>query len=169
MAYAPNFDMKRALKKNVPKLTWTTGWRPKGQHWKVDLAGLEGKEERPRVFIEAELKKDDPAANVIKIWRWARDQKNTKRILFVQGFCKLYWQTKVRLRERAEFVGERMAEARLHLDYKSRKITYRNKSGRLIHFAPKTLRGFHAKEGAGRLALAAQGFAKEVARLIHST
>lgn len=169
MAYATNFDkhMKRALEKSVRKLTWTPGWHPKGQHWRVDLAGLEGK--RPRVFIEAELKKDDPAANVIKIWRWARDEKNTKRILFVHGFSKLYWQKKVRLRERAEFVGARMAEAGLRIDYKPRRIRYRNKSGRWVYFTPKTGRGFHAKEGAGRLTHAAQGLAKEVTRLIHST
>jgi hypothetical protein len=142
MAYSLNFDkhMKRALEKSVPKLKWTTGWYLKGQHWRVDLTGLDGK--HPRVLIEAELKKDDPAANVIKIWRWAREQKNNNRILFVQGFSKLYFQTKVRLRERAEFVGERMTEAGLHIDYKPRKIRYRNKNGRWVHFKPKTGRGF---------------------------
>lgn len=170
MAYAPNFDrhMKRALEKSVPKLKWKTGWHPKDQHWMVDVAGLEGKEERPRVLIEAELKKDDPAANVIKIWRWAHEQKNTEPILFVHGFSKLYWQTKVSLRERAQFVGERMVEAKLHIDYKSTKIRYRNKSGRSVHFKPRTGRGVHARQGAGRLKLAAQGLAKEVARLIRS-
>jgi hypothetical protein len=172
MASATNFDkhMKKALDESVPKLTWIAGWHPEGQRWKVDLAGVEREKDiRPRVLIEAELKKDDPAANVIKIWRWARAQKNTRRILLVQGFSKLYWQKKVRFRERAEFVGERMAEARLHIDYRPRKIRYRNKSGRLIHFKPKTGRGFHAREGAGRLARAAEGLAKEVARLIRST
>jgi hypothetical protein len=166
MTYALNFDrhMKKALKKSVPELTWTTGWHPKGLHWRVDLPGLKGK--RPRVLIEAELKKDDPAANVIKIWRWARDPKNTKPILFVQGFSKLYWRTKVRLRERAEFVGGRMAEAKLHIDYRPIKIRYRNKNGRWVHFTPKTGRGFHARESAGRLKQAALGLAKDVARLI---
>jgi hypothetical protein len=157
MAFASNFDnhMKKALTMSVPKLTWKPGWSPKGYRWKVDLAGLDGK--------------DDPAANVIKIWHWARDPKNTKGILFVQGFSKLYWQTKVRLRQRAEFVGERMAEAGLHVDYKPTKIRYRNKNGRWVHFRPKTGRGFRAKEGAGRLRLAAQGLAKDVARLVRST
>jgi hypothetical protein len=169
VAFATNFDkhMKRALEKSAPKLTWKIGWSPNGQRWKVDLVGLQGK--HPMVLIEAELKKDDPAANVIKIWRWAREQKNSKWILFVQGFSKLYWQKKLRLRQRAEFVGERMAEARLHIDYKPRKITYRNKSGRLVHYAPKTGKGFQAKKGAGRLAQAAQGLAREVTRLIRST
>jgi hypothetical protein len=48
MAYSLNFDkhMKTALEKSVPKLTWTTGWHLKGQHWRVDLTELEGK--RPR-------------------------------------------------------------------------------------------------------------------------
>jgi len=114
------------------------------------------------VVIEAELKKDDSAANVIKIWRWARDKKNTRRILFVQGFSKLYWQTKVRVRESAEFVGERMAEAGLHIDYEPQQIRYRNKIGRWVCFRPRT----GGKVGAGRLALAAEGFAKEVAGLV---
>jgi hypothetical protein len=164
MAFAQNFDkhMKRALEKSVRKLMWTAGWHLKGQRWRVDLAGLEGK--RPRVLVEAELKKDDSAANVIKIWRWARDSKNTKQILFVQGFSKWYWQTKIRIREAAEFAGERMAEAGLHIDYIPRKIKYRNKNGRRIHYRPKP----RGKEGAGCLRQAAQGFAKSVARLIHS-
>lgn len=165
MPFAANFDkhMKRALEKSVPNLTWTIGWHPKGLRWRVDLAGLEG--ERPRVLIEAELKKDDPAANVIKIWSWARDQKITTPILFVHGFSKLYWTQKIRLRERANFVGERMEEDGLKIHYEPTKIRYRNKEGRWVHFNPKVARDFRAKEGAGRLRLAAQGLAKEVARL----
>jgi hypothetical protein len=168
MAYAANFDkhMKRTLEKSIPELTWKTGWRVKGLRWQVDLAGLEGKEghQYPRVLIEAELKKDDAAANVIKIWDWADAEMNTKPILFVQGFSKRYWQEKVRIRRRAEFVGKGMAEARLHIDYESIKIRYRNRNGRLVHFRP----GHSAKIGAGCLRQAAQGFAKEVARLVHS-
>ena len=169
MGLAANFDkhMKKALEKRVPKLTWETGWYTKGLGWRVDLAGLEGKEEfqRPLVLIESELRKDDAAANVIKIWHWASDQKNTKRILFVHGFSKLYSQKKSRVRKNAEFVGELMAKAGLHIDYKSIPIKYRNKNGKLIHYRP----GPSAKVGAGRLRQAAQGLAKDVARLIHST
>jgi hypothetical protein len=155
--------MRRALKQSVPELKWKTAWRAEGLRWQVDLAGLEG--DRPRVLIEAELRKDDAAANVIKIWDWADSQRNTKRILFVQGFSKHYWQKKVRVRKRAEFVGKGMAQAGLHIDYRSIRIRYRNKNGRLIHFRP----GLSARTGGGRLRQAAQGLAKEVARLTHST
>lgn len=150
--------MKRALEKSVPKLTWKTGWRTEGLRWQVDLAGLEGK--RPRVLIEAELRKDDAAANVIKIWDWADTERNTERILFVQGFSKHYWQTKVRIRKGAVFVGKRMAEDGLHIDYVWKKIRYRNKNGKLVHYRP----GRSATKGGGRLLQAAQGFAKEVTR-----
>lgn len=165
MAFATNFDkqMKAALDENLCKLKWVLGWHPEGQRWRVDLAGLDG--EVPRVLIEAELKKDDPAANVIKIWQWAREQRNAEPILFVHGFSRLYWQKKVTLRERATFVGDRMADDALEIDYRPRKIRYRNNSGRLIHYAPKTGVGFHAKKGAGRLTRAAHGLAKEVVRL----
>jgi hypothetical protein len=166
MPFAANFDrhMKRALEKSVPELTWKIGWHLRGLGWRVDLAGL--KQERPRVLIEAELKKDDPAANVIKIWSWARTQKNTKPILFVQGFSKLYVKRKKRLQDRANFVGERMAEAGLRIDYQSTEIKYRNKNGAWVHYNPKTAPGFSAKEGAGRLRQAAQGLAHKVARLV---
>ena len=45
------------------------------------------------MIIEAELRKDDAAANVIKIWNWAVIEKNTKPILFVQGFSRSYCTT----------------------------------------------------------------------------
>lgn len=117
------------------------------------------------MLIEAELKKDDPAANVIKIWSWARAQKTTTPILFVHGFSKLYATQKIRLRERANFVGERMAEAALNINYVPTDINYRNKNGRLVHYKPKTGPGFSAMAGAGRLRDAARGLAKEIARL----
>ena len=160
MAFALNFDkhMRRALEESIPELKWKPGWRPKGQPWRVDLAGLEG--ERPRVLVEAELKKDDSAANVIKVWRWARDSKNAEPILFVHGFSRWYWETKARIREAARFAGERMAEDGLRIDYKQVPITYRSKTGRQVHYRPRG-----GREGAGRLRQAAQGLAKAVARL----
>jgi hypothetical protein len=165
---AANFDkhMKKALDKSVHKLTWKTGWRTEGLPWRVDLAGLEGGENGvPRVLIEAELRKDDAAANVIKIWAWAATEKNTQRILFVHGFSKHYWKKKIRVRKGAEFVGEGMAQAGLRIEYRPIKIRYRNKNGKFIFYAPRA----SAKAGAGRLRQAAQGLAKDVARLIHST
>jgi hypothetical protein len=165
MPFSTNFDnhVKRALQARIKKLTWKTNWNLKGFRWRVDLAGLDG--DRPCILIEAELKKDDPAANVIKIWSWAREQRNSHPILFVQGFSKLYWTSKTTLRERASFVGERMAEDGLKIKYRAVRIGYVNKNGQWVHYNPRVAPGFHAKQGAGRLRLAAQGLAKEVARL----
>ena len=173
MKFAQHFDneMKKSLEESVPELKWKRGWRPKGVgQVEVDLAGLD-EGGHACVIIEAELKKDDPAANVIKIWRWAVGQKNTKPILFVQGFSGLYTpnKTRTRLRERAEFVGDRMTEAGFQIDYKSKYIKYRGRTGKRVLYTPKTGRGFRAKLGGGALASAAQGFAKTVAKVFHST
>ena len=153
MAYSLNFDrkMKRVLGEQIPNLKWKVGWGPKGYRWKVDIAGL--KDDKPVILIEAELKKEDPAANVIKVWRWAIEQKNKKRIHFIQGFSKLYWHAKIQRRERTEFIGERMAKDGLNIDYSTVKISARH-NGRTIHFLPKTAKGFKAKAGAGALARA---------------
>ncbi|MBI1749203.1 MAG: hypothetical protein HY234_05200 [Acidobacteria bacterium] len=162
MAFAPNFDenMKKVLDKKAPEYKWIPGWHPKGERWKVDVAGLPKRGGRPLVLVEAELKRDDPVGNVVKVWRWARDGNNTQRILFVQAFSKHYWQTKVRQRERAIFVGEQMMDdRRLHIKYEWTRMKYR----------PKMVRGHRTKEGAGRMVLAAQLLAKKVARLVHPT
>jgi hypothetical protein len=67
---------------------------------------------------------------------------------------------------RAEFIGERMNEAKVGVKYQSVKIGYKNKSGKSVHFKPKMGPGFSAKQGAGRLRQAAEGFANEIAILI---
>jgi hypothetical protein len=161
MAFAPNFDksMKKVLEEKAPEYEWKSGWSAPGEHWKVDVAGFKKNGSRSVILVEVELKRDDPVGNVVKIWRWARDGKNTQRILFVHAFSKHYWQTKVRQRERAIFVGERMAEDPiLHIVYKWQRMKFR----------PKMVAGHRTKEGAGRMLLAAQLLGKKVARLVHS-
>jgi len=165
VAYATNFDknVKKVLEKKVPEYAWELGWPRKGKRLKVDVGGtLKGGDRRlPRhVLIEAELKKENPVGNVVKIWRWASRRNNAKRILFVQAFSEHYWDTKDTHRVRAVFVGERMKKDRkLHIDYK----------WLAIHIKPKELPGFRTKEGGGSMVRAAQDLAKQVARLVHST
>lgn len=159
MAFAPNFDraMKRALEKKAPAYTWETGWSAEGERWKVDLAGHPSSERRPLVLIEVELKRDDPAGNVIKIWRWARIAKSPQGIVFIQAFSKHFWQTKIRQRVRAIFVGERMMEDRkLSINYKWERMKFR----------PRMVPGQRTKEGAGRMVQAAKLLANRIARMI---
>lgn len=130
MAFAPLFDrlLKKALRKEMPKYKWETGWSADGVRWKVDVAGIP-KDKRPMVLIEIELKKDNPIENIVKIWRWATDEKKTNKIVFLQTFSAHYWKdkvkhgAKVRQRVRAEFIGERMMNDRhLHIRYEPMRI-----------------------------------------------
>src|SRR5579871_1168368 len=100
MAYAPNFDkyLKRGLDKEAPQFEWKTGWSADNQSWKVDVAGL-SKSGEPRVVIEVELKKDNPVENVVKIWRWAKEEKKTHHILFVQAFSSHYIKVRKSVRK----------------------------------------------------------------------
>ena len=167
MTFSGNFDkhVKKELNRLDSRLDWKIGDTPDGLRGKVDLIGRQNG--RPRVFVEAELKKDDPAANVIKIWQWANQQPKSARVLLIQGFSKQYWRKRERLRERSEFVGTQMAKAAGNIDYKTIKIQYK-KDGKLIHFNPKTAKAFSAKAGAGRLKRAAEGFAKDIFDLTRS-
>jgi hypothetical protein len=96
MAFAPNFDkhLKKGLAAKAPDFEWVTGWSAEGQRWKVDVAGLSKNGIRQRILIEVELKKDNPVENVVKIWRWAKEEKKTERILFLQAFSAHYTKTK---------------------------------------------------------------------------
>ena len=144
MSYSVNFDkrLKKELEQLGSRLEWKIGNTPNGLRGKVDLVGCQS--DRPRVFVEAELKKDDPAANVIKIWQWTNQQPKTSRVLVIQGFSKQYWRKRERLRERSEFVGAQMTKAAGNLEYKSVKIQYK-KDGKLIHFNPKKARDLPPK------------------------
>ena len=150
MAYAPNFDkhLKKYLEIHAPKLKRCSGWSAPKTRWKVDLVGFKSNAVRPSILVEVELKRDDPVGNVVKIWQWAQEQKSTRQILFVHAFSKHYWQRKserakkVRLRERADFVGRQMTKAV--------KIKYHPI---LMEYKPKMLPGFRTKAGAGRMIL----------------
>ena len=168
MAFAPNFDkhLKRKLTEKAPKYQWKTGWSADGHRWKVDVAVL-SKRSEPRVLIEVELKKDNPVENVVKIWRWAKNEKKKQRILFLQAFSAHYLKSgkratapKQKQYDRSIFIGERMMADRssgLHIDYKTLAMKYAPRFGR---------NGVRIKEGAGRMRLAAHKLATKVARLV---
>jgi len=172
MAFAPNFDrhLQTTLNSKAKEYTWKAGWSATGTRWKVDVAGL-SKNKTPRVLVEVELKKDNPVENVVKIWRWAKNEKKTNRMLFLQAFSAHYVQgtgrqhrvTKRKQYERSVFVGERMMADRtsgLHIDYRPIPMTYAPRLGR---------NGVRIKEGAGRMQLAAQKLGEQIARMIHSS
>lgn len=90
-----------------------------GQNWKrgncpdsktrecVDVMSAEG---GTTVLVEVELRRDAPAANVAKIWRWlAETDYYPGRVIVVQAFSS-YYQTKHGSWQRAsaEFIGQQM-------------------------------------------------------------
>jgi hypothetical protein len=171
MAYAPNFDryLKRGLDDESTAYEWKTGWSGKGQNWKVDVAGIPKKSVRPLVLIEIELKKDNPVENVVKIWRWAMQEKRSQRILFVQAFSSHYKRKKRKQYDRSIFVGERMkADRSLHIHYEELSISGTTRGGKPIPFTPKMHRGSVVKEGGGAMHRAAKSLAKDIARLLHT-
>src|ERR1700756_3195618 len=143
-----------------------TGWSADGHRWKVGVAGL-SKHGEPRVLIEVELKKDNPVENVVKIWRWARNEKKKPRILFLQAFSAHYVKStkrpnapKKKQYYRSIFIGERMMADRssgLHIDYKTIEMKYAPRLGR---------NGVRIKEGAGRMRFAAHKLASKVVKLV---
>ena len=71
----------------------------------IDIAALD--EERPILLIEAELLREDPSSNVIKIWKWAHEKRLQHPVLFVQSFTKPYRGRKRERLKRALFVASR--------------------------------------------------------------
>jgi len=178
MAFATNFDkyLKKGLDKKAPQFDWTRGWSAERQRWKVDVAG-HPTNGGPLVLIEVELKKDNPVENVVKIWRWAKEEKKSQRILFLQAFSSLYLKPKQNAHKakkqkqyvRSCFIGERMMSDRssgLHIDYAWLPIRTTTHAGRLIPFTPLMRRGTVVKEGGGAMHRAAEILARKIAKLV---
>jgi len=168
MAFATNFDrylMKSLMEEKLPGYKWETGWAPRRQPWKVDLAGDPRPDRKPLVLIETELKKDNPVENVVKVWRWAKNVKYSGRILFIHVFSAHYVKsrpyasapTKVKQYERATFIGEQMK------DDQSLKIDYIPLA---IKFRPRMAKGKVTKEGGGAMHNAAQALGQKIAGLL---
>ena len=113
MTYSLNFDEKlaKALNREAKDYKWDRGRPVNGKSTvdgTVDVAGSPLKAQFPRVYVEVELKKDNPVENVVKVWRFAANKKNRDRILFVQAFSNHHQKTKSKQYNRAVFVGEQM-------------------------------------------------------------
>jgi hypothetical protein len=72
-----------------------------------EVADLRGEIADRVVYIEVELRRDEPLTNVVKFWRAAEDSKRTKSITLVHAFSGHYTAKNVH-RLNAEFIGKRM-------------------------------------------------------------
>lgn len=107
-------DLARSLKKHIrfdqkfAGLEWIKNWHPhENSAESVDVAGLD-EERNPVVLIEAELLREDPASNVVKIWKWAHETNFKRDCLFIHSFTKPYRGKKREARKRTAFLAERM-------------------------------------------------------------
>lgn len=115
-------------------LSWERNWFSNEEKFgSVDVVGeSRGK---PRIFIEAELLRDHPASNMVKLWDWAT-KKAPGKILIVQAFSKAYRGKKRRVRALSEFIGKKMAKEIRGIRYIAVNMKYNPRPG--------------GKKGAGR-------------------
>lgn len=153
-------DLVRELKKRnafngrVGIEEWKKDWKPEGvSHGGVDAAGIRkaGKKDLPIILVEAELRRDDPPANILKVWMWARQHKIRKNLVLLQAFSRAYDNDKKEQKNRATFLGKRMMEDLRKFIYKEIRLGYRPKAG--------------GKVGAGRRHHHAQNLAASVVRI----
>ena len=133
---------------------WIKDWKPVGiRHGGVDAAGIGrlGNKKVPIILVEAELRRDDPPANILKIWMWARKRKIKQNLILLQGFTKVYDSVKKEQKDRARFLGERMMNDLKKSTYRDIRLDYKPRAG--------------GKVGAGRRHHHAQNLAASVVRV----
>jgi hypothetical protein len=109
-AFARDF-CRRMEEKSSGRYKWTPCGKPLGKgHESIDVLGTPQTEGRKLVFVEVELRKDAPLTNVVKVWRWVKNERFNKRFVFVQAFSKYYKKGDTK-RSNAEFVGKQLERA----------------------------------------------------------
>jgi len=88
----------------------------------VDVVGMVGPRKHPSVLVEVELHREDPVSNVVKIWKWAEDNKPGKTVFF-HAFSGLYAGPKAERKERAIFLG-RMLRKEVKIEYVPLSLKY---------------------------------------------
>lgn len=88
---------------------WQKNWPPPGNRDFVDAVGLNGT--NPKLLVEVELRREDPASNVVKIWKSIHEGKLSNNIVLMQAFSRLYKLAKKPRKELATFLGMKMKES----------------------------------------------------------
>jgi hypothetical protein len=100
------------------------------------------------------LRRDDPPANILKVWMWARMKRIPPNLILLQGFSKAYQKEKKEQKWRAKFLGDRMKEDLKESTYQDIRLDYKPRAG--------------GKVGAGRRHHHAQNLAASVVRISRS-
>jgi hypothetical protein len=113
-------------------LKWHKNWGIEDTRETIDVVGLQ--KGIPRMFIEVELRRQNPSSNVIKIWKAIEDgDLPGRKILLVQAFSKIFHNRgKARQKELADFVGRKMSEQLGGFRYVQVPFPYNPQHGGLI-------------------------------------
>ena len=136
-------DLAKALGQRMPSHCWSTEWKPvTGSRESVDVVGFpaNASESQDIVLIEVELRRADPASNVIKIWQSIKNKglptartsrtKNAvpKRLVLFQAFSKVYrLQKRPNMRKKAndaQFIGELFEKLNKQVRYEPIQFEY---------------------------------------------
>jgi hypothetical protein len=87
-------DLCKYLNENVTSYEWETEV-PIGGHTRerVDVGGKpKGRQTKRKVpiLIEAELKREDPVGNILKVWTRTSSGAYRRGVIFIQGFSNVY-------------------------------------------------------------------------------
>lgn len=87
-------DLRKRLENRVSSYDWKVEYRLDSRNREcVDVGGRPSQANRrklPLVLIEAELRREDPVSNVLKVWRRALQRRNASRLILIQGFSRVY-------------------------------------------------------------------------------
>lgn len=112
-------------------------WKPgRGERQSVDLVG-EPRRKGPLLLIEVELRRGDPASNVLKIWLWKCKKMLKSDFILFQAFSRYYDKKNHTLINKAIFLGKRMEKDR------------EGKKARYVPIKFHYLPGKNAKAGGG--------------------
>lgn len=95
------------LNRLVPTGKWTCSGRIGSGREAVDVCGR--LDVRP-IYVEVELRRDEPLTNVTKLWRAIDENKHTNGVVLVHAFSGHYPATNSH-RVNAEFIGKQMQQA----------------------------------------------------------
>ena len=88
-----NEDLWKRLKEKIPSYEWRPERRIGGPtKERVDVGGEPKKTHgrRPTVLVEAELRREDPASNILKLWNRLVAGAYPSGVVLIQGFSKVY-------------------------------------------------------------------------------
>jgi hypothetical protein len=95
------------LTKVIPAGEWNCSHRIGSGREAVDVCGwINGR----TIYVEVELRRDEPLTNVVKLWRAIEDHGHTHEVILVHAFSGHYPPTNSR-RTHAEFIGRHMQRA----------------------------------------------------------